>query len=91
MIIAARGKMNVPKTIGPAWPTGLKEEKTANTMAMHEPPPSSAESNDTPNTSFGRITVVPGLRFGRKEISYGTQNAGKNTTPAKVRYALASC
>src|SRR5689334_25300226 len=28
-------------------------------MAMHEPPPSSAESNDTPNTSFGRMTVVP--------------------------------
>src|SRR6185437_3942643 len=58
-IIAAIGTRSVPIATRPGWPTGLKDEKTPNTMAMHEPPPSSAESNDTPNTNFGRMTVVP--------------------------------
>src|ERR1044071_5501568 len=58
-IIAEIGKRSVPIITRPGWHTGLKEEKTPNTMAMHDPPPSSAENNDTPNTNFGRMTVVP--------------------------------
>ena len=58
-MIAATGKRRLAKTNRPGRPTGLNEDKNTNTMAMHEPPPSSAETNDTPNTNFGRMEVVP--------------------------------
>jgi hypothetical protein len=55
MVIAAAGSRNVAPTSKPGFATGLSEEKTTCKMAMQEPAPASAASDEAPITNFRRI------------------------------------
>src|SRR5262245_10543723 len=80
-VIVAIGSRSDAATSSPGLAGTLTEAVEANKIAMHDPAPISAASEDTPTTSFGRMRKFPLSEFFPTFASErGHKNAAKNTT-----------
>ena len=53
--MVAEGSRKITAARMPGEEKGFRDEKAANTMAMHEPAPATAASDEAANISFRRI------------------------------------